>query len=159
MHRKKIHIVQTLFLALVIAAFAGSAVCLLKGSPQTIARLSSFNLDMFRNAFAVINLIIVMTLIWRPTRMIGSLIATAYLGGAIALMLEHGLNPIWPTVILLIVWLVHKMNWWKMWHHGYSCGCKVCSGERKESHDGKDWCECKPGCVCEKGACTCNDIT
>lgn len=157
MHRKKIHIIQTVLLVAVLASFAATAFGLLAGSVKCLATLGEFGLSAFQNAFGIIALIVGASLAWRPTRMIGTLIASACLGGVIALFIAYGKNPLIPAVILIMVWLVHKMNWWKFWHHGYRCGCKICTMHRGESPQEKTWCDCRAGCVCESGACRCDD--
>ncbi|HVY36266.1 MAG TPA: hypothetical protein VG982_03295 [Candidatus Paceibacterota bacterium] len=156
MHRKKIHLVQTLLVLAVSIVLIIGIVHKLSHQPSTIAFFTQMHLENFVQAFALIEIIIVLTLLWHPTRMISVLVGSAYFGAGVIMLLSINQSPILPAATLIALWLIQKLNWWNLWRHGYNCGCKMCSTHRGESLDGKEWCNCKPGCPCEKGMCNCS---
>jgi hypothetical protein len=125
--------------------------------PDAVSLFDRLNLLPFMKSFGIIQIIIAFCLWWKPLRIIGTLIASAYFGAGAVMMLSVGESALVSTVLLVLVWIIHKCSWWSMWHHGYHCSCRTCATNTgmlpKETSDP---CPCnKPGCRCVKGACVC----
>jgi hypothetical protein len=121
-------IVQRVLLVIIGAIFLMSAYGKFMSTPEALAMLESFGFQDYRIALAAICVIIPLSLILRRTRCVGVMIASAYLGGAIALTLGTGELPLLPGITLLLVWIVGKIQLWRS--HG-ACECGNCTCEPK----------------------------
>jgi len=86
--------------------FIGSAVSKFIGGEEALTMAGSIGLD--ENSFkilGVIELISVLLFILPRTGILGTLLLSAYMGGAIATHLTHGQSVMGPAVIEAIVWI------------------------------------------------------
>jgi uncharacterized membrane protein len=154
-------LIRRILIIFVLVYFLASFYHLVAGDTMQVIEFGTLHLTNFRIAFAAIALIISVCLIWRPLRMMGTLLGSAYLGGALLISFTLGENPAIAALALISLWVVLKLSWWKHW-----CLCGHCDRCRarlesevtvKEKTSGmkKDMCGCKPGCMCERGKCTC----
>ena len=127
-------IIQRILIGIVSLLFLLSAGEKLTNNAQMVALFHTLNLDTFLHGCGLIEIIIVITLLWRPTRIISTLLASAYLGGAIALMFSIGDTAIFPGLTLLMVWAIAKINLWIAWKHGYGCTCERCAPGTPATH-------------------------
>jgi hypothetical protein len=117
---KKRRIIKKILIIIVSLIFLLSAYAMLSSNQIEIDLLTELNLLDYRIALGFINLIIVVSLWIKKTRQIGILVATAYLGGAIASELSIGDSGLIPGVIILTLWIIHKLDSW-------SCSCGTCA--------------------------------
>lgn len=95
-------------------------------------------------------------LLWlTPTRRIALLIMSGYMGGAILAELIMGMSGVFAGGILIMLWLGSYLRYgsWAHCHCGCHDDCKDCKNGTCSIHPEK--CNCKPGCECIKGKCTC----
>jgi len=87
--------------------FIGSAMSKFLGSEQTIqmAKGIGLSLETFK-LLGFVELISVLLFLFPRTGIIGTLLLTAYMGGAIATHLTHGQSIIAPAIIEAILWVV-----------------------------------------------------
>ncbi len=86
--------------------FLGSAINKFMGGEEALAMAGSIGLD--ENSFkilGVIELISVLLFILPRTGILGTLLLTAYMGGAIATHLTHSQSVFGPAVIEAIIWI------------------------------------------------------
>lgn len=121
-------IVQRVLLVIIGAIFLMSAYGKFMSTPEALAMLESFGFQDYRIALAAICVIIPLSLVLRRTRCVGVMIASSYLGGAIALSIGTGALPLLPGITLLLVWVVGKIQLWRS--HG-ACECGNCTCEPK----------------------------
>lgn len=153
-------IVHTLAIGIVSIMLALGAYTKLSGHADAVWLFGELDLLPFMKAFGLIQIIILLCLWWKPTRIIGTLIASAYFGAGVVMMLSIGQSALASTVLLLLTFIIHKCTWWSMWKHGYHCACDACaSGDTVFPKDGAHdirACQCgKDGCVCAHGKCSC----
>jgi hypothetical protein len=122
------HFPVILFLALTIVSIMLllGAYTKLSAHPEAIKLFERLSLLPFMKGFGVIQLIIAICLWWRPLRIIGTLLASAYFGAGAIMMLSLGESAFISTLCLILIWIIHKCTWWGMWKHGWHCGCKTC---------------------------------
>lgn len=86
--------------------FIGSALSKFIGGEETLTMASSIGLDetSFR-IVGVIELVSVVLFLFPRTGILGTLLLSAYMGGAIATHLTHGQSVAGPAVIEAIVWI------------------------------------------------------
>ena len=132
--KKTVTLVRRLVLVLVSIIFIWSAYEKFVPNDMTISMFNAMHLESFRVALGVIELVITAALWWRPTRTVGVLIASAYLGGAIAETFSAGMLPVFPAVILLALWVLKKLSWYECHNctekghcHCPCDGCKDCT--------------------------------
>ena len=148
MKMKKQSIIATVLFALISVIFLMSGYQKLAGGLSVRMMFGSMNIAAYRIPLGIIEFIIVPTLLWKPLRTVGTLIATGYLGGAIMTTLVLGMSPVAPGAIIVVLWIAYKLDRWVSWMH---CDCGTCSWCEKE-------CACKPECKeknCTKSTCTC----
>jgi len=140
-------------LMFVIIFLGAIASHLVLGDVRLSIALTTVHLESFRIAFAGVAGIIGLCLLWRPTRMIGTLLASAYFGGALIISFATMTNPLFPACALLATWIVLKLSWWKHW---CLCGhCTNCTKRLDAEIAIKEKCGCRPECSCERGTCLC----
>lgn len=102
---------------------------------------------------AVIQLIIVACLAYKPLRSLGVLVASAFLGGMIFMMIATNNSPLSAGLTLLFLWVAYKLEWWGYWNHyteDGTCGCGWCArSKHTEQH------EFTTSCVCKGDTCKC----
>jgi hypothetical protein len=125
-NRKHFPIVITIALGIVSLMLILGAFTKLSMHPAAVSLFSQLHLLPFMKGFGLIELIILVCLWWKPLRIMGTLIASAYFGAGAVMMLAMGESAFMATLSLLLVWLIHKCTWWSMWKHGWHCGCKAC---------------------------------
>lgn len=89
------------------AALVMSAVMKIIGHPSVVEVMSKWDLETWRVAIGVVELISAILLIVPRTHSLGLLLVTAYLGGAIATHLQQGeaLESISPAIMLALLWI------------------------------------------------------
>jgi uncharacterized membrane protein len=107
--------IRRILIIFVVVYFLSSAAHLIMNDTMQVIGFENLHLSSFRIGFAAVALIIIVCLLWRPLRMLGTLIASAYLGGALIVSFAFGTNFLVPTLALLSVWVVLKLSWWKHW--------------------------------------------
>lgn len=156
-HRKHFPIVHLTAVIIVSLMLALGAFTKLAGHPDAVMLFERLNLLPFMKAFGIIQIILIVCLWWKPLRILGTLIASAYFGAGAVMMLAIGENALVSTILLVLVWIIHKCTWWSMWHHGYHCACKTCIANNGVLPKVTTTpCPCnKPGCACVDGKCVC----
>ena len=100
-------IIYWVLTGLLSLVFLGSAAGKLTGSEEALKMAGSFGLDA--NTFRMVGVLEVLCLllfIIPRTGVIGTLLLAAYMGGAIATHLQHGVSIVGPCVIQGILFLV-----------------------------------------------------
>lgn len=155
-NRKHFGIVHVFALSIVSFMLLLGAYTKLSQHPDAVWLFTSLDLLPFMKGFGLIQIIIALCLWWKPTRIIGTLVASAYFGAGVVMMLSIGESALMSTLLLLLTWVIHKCTWWSMWKHGYHCACTACNVGNDILPKEKKFCDCgKPGCRCEHGMCTC----
>ena len=100
-------IIYWVLTGLVALPFLGSASGKLIGNEETIQAAISFGLDAQTfQMLGVVELICLLFFIIPRTGVLGTLLLAAYMGGAIATHLEHGVSIVAPCVIEVILFMV-----------------------------------------------------
>ena len=100
-------IIYWVLTGLVALPFLGSASGKLIGNEETIKAAISFGLDgQTFQMLGVVELISLLLFIIPRTGVIGTFLLAAYMGGAIATHLEHGVSIVAPCVIQAILFMV-----------------------------------------------------
>lgn len=83
-----------------------SAYMKLMGSAETIKGAAKIGLsaDVYK-AIGLVEVFAIVLFIVPRTGLLGTLLLAAYLGGAIATLLEHGISPVAPLVLQCLVWI------------------------------------------------------
>lgn len=153
-HFPTVHLFAVIVVSVMLALGAYTK---LANHPDAVALFERLNLLPFMHSFGIIQIILIACLWWKPLRIMGTLIASAYFGAGAVMMLALGESALVSTILLVLVWIIHKCSWWSMWHHGYHCSCKACmtEGGLLPKGDARP-CPCgKAGCQCAQGRCTC----
>ena len=106
--------------------FVMSAYTKFSSNKTIVDMLAKLNLSDYKNALGIIDLVIGLSLWTKPTRRIGIMIGTAYLGGAIASELSLGGTGLIPSACILILWIIQKLDVRK-------CSCGVCDSCLKKA--------------------------
>lgn len=84
----------------------GSAAAKLAHVPKVVSQLAAMGFDGDRlTLVAVLEIVSALLFLWRPARSAGLLLASAFLGGAIATHIQHGHPAVQPAVFLALLWL------------------------------------------------------
>ncbi len=111
MDNKKRNILNWVLAALVAFIFIGSASMKLMGGPDVQKMAEGLGLDkMTFTLIAVVELTSVILFLIPRTGVLGTLLLAAYMGGAIATHLEHGLPAGSTMAIEAFVWIVAVMR-------------------------------------------------
>ena len=116
-----------------------------------VALFTPLGMEDYMIRIATIQLIIVVCLAWKPLRSLGVLVASAFLGSMMAMMVATGSNPLSAALTLLLLWTAYKLEWWGYWkHYDNDCSCGWCKRKpASHHHDFKTNCDCKDGvCKC-----------
>ncbi len=77
------------------------------GGPDAAAMVTSLGLDAgTMKMIGIIEILSAILFIYPRTGVLGTLLLAAYMGGAIATLLEHGISIMTPVIISAIVWIV-----------------------------------------------------
>ena len=117
---KASHIIKVILSAILSILFLLSAYVALSSSEVSLSVFEKLHLLAYKNALGVIDIIIALSLWNKKTRSIGILVGTAYLGGAIASELSSGSTGVIPAILLIILWVMYKIDLRK------KCSCGVC---------------------------------
>lgn len=157
------HIIKKTLFTLVSIIFLLSAVGKFAGREAIVTLFTDAGMTDYLIRFAVIQLIIVACLWYKPLRSLGVLVASAFLGGVIVMMINTECSPLSAGLTLIMLWVAYKLEWWGYWNHytdTCSCGwCKLHSkgkGKKGICPNPKDKCDCGNHCDCPKGKCTCS---
>ncbi|HVM89055.1 MAG TPA: DoxX family protein [Puia sp.] len=106
MTSKTKNIINWVLAGLVGIIFLGSAMGKLMGSPDALKMAEGFGISATAfKTLGVIELLSVILFIYPRTGILGTLLLAAYMGGAIASHLEHGLPIMAPIFISAFVWI------------------------------------------------------
>ncbi len=100
----------------------------------------SLNMATLLVPMGIVQLIITATLLFKPLRTIGTLIASTYLGGAMFSLFALGLSPISAVTTLIVLWIAHKLSYGETWS---SCDCGTCVGCKLFGHKKHTCAHCK----------------
>jgi hypothetical protein len=117
---KASRIIKFAFISIISIILLLSAYVALNSSEASISLFQKLHLLTYKNALGLIDIIIALALWSKKTRDIGILIGSAYLGGAIASELSSGGTAVMPAILLLMLWIIHKIDLRK------KCSCGVC---------------------------------
>lgn len=107
MSSKTITIIKWVLAGLVAFVFVGSSFGKFTASAESIAMGAQFGLDASAfQTLGTVELISALLFLYPRTGVLGTLLLTAYMGGAIATHLTHGISVVAPCVILAFVWIV-----------------------------------------------------
>lgn len=107
MSKKLYNILYWVFTALVALVFAGSAFGKLSGQAEAVQKAAEFGIAKTTYFYlGVIELIALILFILPRTSLLGFLLLSAYMGGAIATHLQHGESLMAPVIVASILWLV-----------------------------------------------------
>ena len=99
-------IAGTILLSLVALALFGGAAAKLAHVPRMVSELGALGFYGSRlTAIALLEIASALLFVLRPTRSLGLLLASAYLGGAIATHVGHGSPWFQPALVLSLLWL------------------------------------------------------
>lgn len=106
MSDKTKNIINWVLAGLVAFIFVGSAISKFTANEEALKMASTFGLDSTANySLGIIELACVILFFIPRTGIVGTMLLAAYMGGAIATHLEHGLPVTAPCAIQAIVWI------------------------------------------------------
>lgn len=107
MTTKTKNIINWSLAALVGFIFIGSAISKFFGAEETVQMASGIglSLDTFK-VIGLVELVSVFLFLFPRTGVFGTLLLSAYMGGAIATHLTHGQSIIAPAIIQALLWVV-----------------------------------------------------
>jgi DoxX-like family len=106
MTQKTRTIINWVLAGLVAFIFIGSAVGKLTADAKGLAESAAMGLSASAmTALAIIELLSIALFLYPRTGVLGSLLLVAYMGGAIATHLQHGLPLVAPCAISAFVWI------------------------------------------------------
>ncbi len=107
MNSKTAHIIYWVFTALLGALFLFSAYGKLMPTEEGLKMSESMGLNASSvMTLGVVELLSILLFIYPRTGVLGTLLLTAYLGGAIATHLEHATPVMTPCIILAVLWIL-----------------------------------------------------
>ncbi len=93
-------IIYWVLTSLVAFIFVGSAVGKFTANEEALKMASSFGIDATTNTFlGIVEIVCLLLFVIPRTGILGTLLLTAYMGGAIATHLEHGISIVAPCII------------------------------------------------------------
>ncbi len=128
----------------------------ISGASQETILFQSLGIDQYRVALGVVEILLTV-LLWIPkTHRFAILAASSVLGGAVAVELMLGMSGLIAGGALFLVWVGSYLR--SSWCSCHACRhggahCADCKNGVCSIHGEK--CNCKPGCDCIKGVCTC----
>jgi len=146
-------VTKTVLFALVGAVILYSAVGKFMQRQAIIDLFTPLGMQDYMMRIAVIQLIIVGCLAYKPLRSLGVLVASAFLGGMIFMMLATDNSPLSAGITLLLLWVAYKLEWWGYWNHYTeegACGCGWCPRSKHTKHH-----EFTTNCTCKGDTCKC----
>jgi hypothetical protein len=107
MNKKSNVIIYWVLTGLVAFVFLGSAIGKFTANEESLKMATGFGLDAKTYTFiGVVELICLLLFVIPRTGILGTVLLSAYMGGAIATHLEHGVSIIAPCVVLSFVLIV-----------------------------------------------------
>jgi uncharacterized membrane protein YphA (DoxX/SURF4 family) len=107
MNSKTKNILYWTLTGLVALIFVGSSSGKLMGSAETVQMAESFGISgSLFTTIGIIELMSVILFVIPRTGVLGTLLLTGYMGGAVATHLQHNISVVAPSVILAFVWIV-----------------------------------------------------
>ena len=105
-HKTK-NIIYWALTGLVAFVFLGSAAGKFSGNEEALKMAAGFGLDASTyTMLAVVEMICLLLFVLPRTGVLGTVLLAAYMGGAIATHLTHGLSPMAPALVLMFTLLV-----------------------------------------------------
>jgi DoxX-like protein len=100
----------------------GSSIAKFAHVSKVVTELAAMGFDGDRLiAIAILEMLTALLFLVESTRSIGLLLASAYMGGAIATHVGHGSSPIQPAFVLFVLWLgVYSCHPQILWNFGTS---------------------------------------
>lgn len=147
-------IIKNTLFTIVAVIFLYSAIGKLLNRETITSLFAPLGMTEYIIRIALVQLIIVWCLVWKPLRSLGVLIASAFLGGVIFMMMATDNNPLSATITLLALWVAYKLEWWGYWNHYADdetvCGCGWCARSKKKTHH-----DFVTNCQCQDDVCKC----
>ncbi|MCC6198650.1 hypothetical protein IT401_00300 [Candidatus Nomurabacteria bacterium] len=144
------HPFRSLALLIVSVMLLVSTYTKFAGTTSAVSLFDNLNLLPYMKAFALVQIIILLCLWCRSSRHFGLLLASAYFGAGIVMLLSLGQNPLLQVILLFLIWAIALV---RRNHCGHCCDCGKCSLKDNAT---ANKCNCgKPGCRCKEGACPC----
>ncbi len=107
MSEKTRKIIYWILTGLVAFVFVGSAFGKFTANAEALKMAEGFGLNaQSYTMLAIVELVCVLLFVFPRTGVLGTLLLAAYMGGAIATHLEHGLSIIAPCIIQAFLWMV-----------------------------------------------------
>jgi len=107
MSKKSSNLIYWVLTGIVSLIFIGSASGKFFANEEALKMAASFGLDAKTNTIlGIVELLSLILFVFPRTGILGTLLLTAYMGGAIATHLEHGQSIIAPCIIQTILFLV-----------------------------------------------------
>jgi hypothetical protein len=105
-HKTK-NIIYWALTGLVAFVFLGSAAGKFSGNEEALKMAAGFGLDASTyTMLGVVEMICLLLFVLPRTGVLGTVLLAAYMGGAIATHLTHGLSPMAPALVLMFTLLV-----------------------------------------------------
>ena len=107
MKTKTKNIVYWVLAGVVSLLFIASAFGKITENPDAIGMAKAFGIEpsTFR-ILGVVELVSALLFLYPRTGVLGTLLLAAYMGGALATHIEHGLSPLAPAIVSAFVWVV-----------------------------------------------------
>lgn len=101
---------------IVLLLMAASAIDKISGSTHSLEMTRSFGIapDIYR-LLGIVELTSVILFMFPRTGLLGLLLLSSYLGGALATHLQHGQSVIFPAVIEAVIWIAALIRFPPLW--------------------------------------------
>jgi hypothetical protein len=116
MNNKTRKIIGCTLSGIVLLLMAGSAIDKISGSTYSLEMTRSFGITpaVYR-LLGIVELTSVILFMFPRTGVLGLLLLSSYLGGAIATHLQHGQNIIFPAAIEAFIWIAALFRFPQLW--------------------------------------------
>lgn len=98
------------------ALFAFSASGKFSGAAEVMEGFDKFGLRDYRLLIGVGEVVSAVLFLIPRTGVLGTLLLSGYMGGAIATHMQHGESFLVPSVVLAVVWLAAGLRMPELWH-------------------------------------------
>lgn len=108
--------------ALLFALFAMSSFMKLSGAEEMVNNFEAFGLAEMRVVIAIGEIVSALLFLVPRTSSLGVLLLSAYMGGAIVTHMSHGESYVFPSVVLILVWLGQLLRYPELLISFYGAG-------------------------------------
>ena len=116
MNNKTKKIIDWTFSGMVLLLIAASAIDKISGSAHSLEMTRSFGITShIYRLLGIVELTSVILFTIPRTGVLGLLLLSSYLGGAIATHLQHGQSVIFPAAIEALVWITALIRYPRLW--------------------------------------------